>query len=298
LVGTSDLGILWTDDTARRKKVPEAGVGDNAEEIALWQWKRELFKSGLTSLLEGYYQSHRDSIMSEFMTRYDLIDRENGAKVRQDRFEQAQYDSQYKAYWKAKDCAEDRLASDFRSALWDAIQVAFALRSGRTGGTPPAPQRMAFVGAPPYMPKPAAKPNGNPRGRASDAPAAPNAFRGPAQRHRLTKVDQGTVAKDLNTVFEPGVDVAADVAAINQGLAQRAGDKFIVNGRTYGIEPHGTLYPVSGPGFHPLDRGGFRALGVLNEFGDTPRAAEIMQLRGLTPEAIEAGRAAWKAGQK
>ncbi|WP_197740795.1 hypothetical protein [Tuwongella immobilis] len=104
------------------------------------------------------------------------------------------------------------------------------------------------------------------------------------------------MAKDLNTVIEPGVDVAADVEAINQGLAQRAGDRFIVNGRTYGVHD-GTLYPISGPGLHQLDRGGFKALGVLNKFGDSPRAAEIMQKMGLSQDAIDAGRAAWKAGQ-
>jgi len=123
-----------------------------------------------------------------------------------------------------------------------------------------------------------------------------NAFRAPSPRHRLSKVDQGTVAKDLNTVVEKGVDVAGDVAAINQGLAQRVGDKFIVNGRTYGVHD-GTLYPISGPGFHLLDRPSFKALGVLNKFGDTPYAATIMQRMGLPAESIDAGRIAWKAGQ-
>ncbi len=127
-------------------------------------------------------------------------------------------------------------------------------------------------------------------------PAAPNAFRGPAQRHWITKIDQGSVAKNLNTVIEPGVDVASDVAAINQGLAQRTGDRFFVNGRTYGVHD-GTLYPISGLGLHQLDRGGFKALGVLMKFGDTPRAAEIMKHMGLSPEAIDAGRSAWKAAQ-
>ncbi len=136
-----------------------------------------------------------------------------------------------------------------------------------------------------------------PKGTIPDVPLVPNNFRGPNSRHRLTKVDQSTVAKDLNTVIEPGVDVAADVTAINQGLAQRVGDKFVVNGRTYGVHD-GTLYPISGLGLHQLDRGGFKALGVFNKFGDSPRAAEIMQKMGLTQVAIDAGRIAWKAGQK
>lgn len=122
-------------------------------------------------------------------------------------------------------------------------------------------------------------------------------FKSPAARHRLDKVRQSTLTKNLNTVSEPGLNVAADVAAINSGLAQRVGDRFIVNGRTYGHHD-GILYPISGPGLHQLDRGGFRALGILNVFGDTPRAAEIMQMRKLTAEAIEAGRTAWRAGQR
>jgi RHS repeat-associated protein len=129
-----------------------------------------------------------------------------------------------------------------------------------------------------------------------NAPTQAFNFRGPSQRHRLNKVDQETVAKDLNTVIEPRVDVAADVAAINRGLARREGDRFIIHGRTYGVHD-GTLYPISGPGFHQLDRGAFKALGVFNTFGDTGRAAEIMSRMGLSQEAIEAGRAAWRAGQ-
>lgn len=92
------------------------------------------------------------------------------------------------------------------------------------------------------------------------------------------------------------MDVAADVKAINEGLAQRVGDTYSINGRTYGIHD-GTLYPISGAGLHQLDRAGFKALGVFNKFGDSSRAAEILQKMGLSQEAIDAGLAAWKAGQ-
>jgi hypothetical protein len=123
-------------------------------------------------------------------------------------------------------------------------------------------------------------------------------FRPPGARHRLTKVGQKTLARDVTTVIEPGVDIAGDVAAINQGLAQRVGDRFIINGRTYGAHTNGTLYPISGPGFIQLDRGAFKGLGVLNKFGDTPQAAEIMGRMGLSPEAQAAARGAWRAGQQ
>ena len=121
-------------------------------------------------------------------------------------------------------------------------------------------------------------------------------FRGPAARHRLNKVNQRTLAKNKNTVIEPGVDVAGDVAGINSGQAQKVGDMFEINGRTYGVHA-GTLHPVSGPGFHQLDRAGFKALGVLNKFGDTNQAADILQVMGLSEEAITAGQKAFKAGQ-
>jgi hypothetical protein len=113
----------------------------------------------------------------------------------------------------------------------------------------------------------------------SAAPAVP--LRGPAARHTASRVTQRSVAKDVNTVIEPGVRVADDVAAINAGQAVRSGNTFAVNGRTYGVHD-GTLYPISGPGFHTLSRGGYKALGVYNTFGNTPRAAEILSRMGTS----------------
>ena len=127
-----------------------------------------------------------------------------------------------------------------------------------------------------------------------------NSFRRPAKRLSLVHVRQNTVAKELNSVFEPGVDVSGDVRLINQGRATRTGDTYLVNGRTYGVH-EGTLFPISGPGIHQLSRPAFEALGVFNQFGDTARAREILQNMArtnpaLTPEAIEAGFRAWRAG--
>ncbi|MEQ1572034.1 MAG: RHS repeat-associated core domain-containing protein, partial [Myxococcota bacterium] len=122
-------------------------------------------------------------------------------------------------------------------------------------------------------------------------------LRGPASRHKLSGVKQGTVAKELYTVIEPGIDVAGDVAAINQGFALRVGNNFHLNGRVYGSHD-GTLYPISGQGFHQLNRGAYQALGVLNKFGDTPKAQEILgRMHNVGPEEIEAASAAWRAGR-
>jgi hypothetical protein len=127
------------------------------------------------------------------------------------------------------------------------------------------------------------------------APAEP--FRAPARRHDLNGVRQKTVAKEWNTVVEPGVDVAGDVRAINEGRAVRNGDTYQVNGRTYGHHD-GVLYPMDGPGFHRLDRAAFKALGVYNEFGLTPRAEDILNRMGMAPEARAQARAAYEAGHR
>jgi hypothetical protein len=126
-------------------------------------------------------------------------------------------------------------------------------------------------------------------------PAEP--LRAPARRHDLLGVRQGTVAKDWNTVVEPGIDVAGDVRAINEGQAVREGDMYRINGRTYGHHD-GTLYPIDGPGFHRLDRGAFKALGVYNEHGMTPRAEEILDRMRMSEAARVQAQAAYEAGHR
>jgi hypothetical protein len=70
-----------------------------------------------------------------------------------------------------------------------------------------------------------------------------------------------------------------------------------VNGRTYGVHD-GTLYPISGTGFHQLNRGAFQALGVLNKFGDTSQARVILaRMKNVGPSEIEAALLAWRASR-
>lgn len=127
-------------------------------------------------------------------------------------------------------------------------------------------------------------------------------FRPPAERHKLRRVTQRTVAKQWNTVIEPNIDVAGDVAAINQGLAQEEAGTFVIHGRTYGVH-EGTLYPIAGPGFILLERTAFHALGVYNTHGNTERAAAILDAMArtdpaLTPDQRLAALQAWQASQK
>ncbi len=123
-------------------------------------------------------------------------------------------------------------------------------------------------------------------------------FKRPANRHSLRGVDQRSVAKDVNSVMEPDINVNADVAAINEGNAERTGESFLLsNGRTYGVH-NGTLFPISGPGIHQLNRGAYQALGVLNKFGDTPQAHGILGKMGnVGPPEVEAALKAWRSVQ-
>jgi hypothetical protein len=130
--------------------------------------------------------------------------------------------------------------------------------------------------------------------------------RKPASRHTLRKVSQTSVAKDLNTVVEPRIDVAKDVEAINEGkaVAGMTGDgirTYTVNGRTYGMEAGGTLFPMTGDGFILLNRNAYKILGIFNKFGDTPRAFEIIELQRpsakFTDADVENALNAWRAGQ-
>jgi hypothetical protein len=119
-----------------------------------------------------------------------------------------------------------------------------------------------------------------------DSTAGAVNVRPPTARHYAQHVDQGTVSKDINSVIESWVDVNADVSAIRAGRAlvgRTPGGEvsYTVHGRTYGAHSNGTLYPMQGEGIHVLDRGAFKALGVYNRFGDTPRAAQILDSMGI-----------------
>jgi len=106
-------------------------------------------------------------------------------------------------------------------------------------------------------------------------------FNNPNSRHFYSSVNQNTVAKDMNSVVLPGVDMNADVSAINSGEVESVNGTYTVNGRTYGVH-NGTLYPMSGNGVHPLDRGAFKALGVFRTFGMSEQTEFILGRMGIT----------------
>jgi hypothetical protein len=101
-------------------------------------------------------------------------------------------------------------------------------------------------------------------------PNAPTARQGiprvPDRRHFLARVGRGTPPNtDVNTVIMPWVDVMADVEDIRAGRAIRTGNRFVVNHRTYILEPGRRLFPRDGDGFYQLGRGAYRALALYND---------------------------------
>lgn len=108
-------------------------------------------------------------------------------------------------------------------------------------------------------------------------------YKTPNSRHYAKSVKQGSTTKEKNTVIMPGIDVAADVAAINSGAVKKIDDKFTVNGRTYGHHD-GTLFPIEGKGFYLLGRGAFNALGVYNDFKNTAKAEQILTSMKIEPD--------------
>ncbi len=96
--------------------------------------------------------------------------------------------------------------------------------------------------------------------------------------------------------MDPRVDVAADVLAINRGEALRKGDTDTLHGRTYVLEPSGTLSPRVGDGVYVLNRGAFRALWIYREFGDGDHADAILdRLHNVGPMERGAARSVLRA---
>lgn len=70
-----------------------------------------------------------------------------------------------------------------------------------------------------------------------------------------------------------------------------------MNDRIYGMHD-GTLYPMSGPGLYTLDRGAYKALGVLNKFGDSQQADVILKNMDVSAETKAVALEVWKAIKK
>ncbi|MFE1358176.1 ICP22 family protein [Streptomyces harbinensis] len=94
-------------------------------------------------------------------------------------------------------------------------------------------------------------------------PARGLELREPHPRHTFSGVKSGEVKAQNSLVLPEFVSaVRADIGEIAAGNAHFDSTKqrYEVNGRTYGIEPSGTVFPASGPGIIELDRVEYDAL--------------------------------------
>jgi hypothetical protein len=117
------------------------------------------------------------------------------------------------------------------------------------------------------------EPRGPVQGPAGKTPLKP-----PNKRHDLNNIRPNSPSKERNTVVLPGTDVAADLDDIAAGRATWNADRncYEVDGRSYGVEASGTVYPISGPGFVNLSRSEYKVLKQLIAAGgdiDAARAA-------------------------
>ncbi|MFG2528987.1 WXG100 family type VII secretion target [Streptomyces sp. NPDC048516] len=123
-------------------------------------------------------------------------------------------------------------------------------------------------------------------------------LRAPHPRHFWSGVKRGP-AKEPNTVVLPGHNEAikqeiADIAAGKARWNQEA-QVYEINGRSYTIEPSGTVFPKSGPGLVTLTRAEYGALGaVMRANGDLSQcekffanAKQFQQEPGAVQKAIE-----------
>ncbi|MEU8130003.1 hypothetical protein AB0B68_22550 [Micromonospora sp. NPDC049049] len=126
--------------------------------------------------------------------------------------------------------------------------------------------------------------------RAVPGPAGKIPLKPPHPRHNLDSIRPKNPAKEVNTVVLPGTDVAKDLDDIGAGRATWDSDRqrYQVNGRTYAVEPSGTVFPEAGPGLAQLNRAEY---GALKEYiaagGDIEKARAAMARNPFLTEAAQ-----------
>ncbi|MFB1045631.1 WXG100-like domain-containing protein [Streptomyces chrestomyceticus] len=91
-------------------------------------------------------------------------------------------------------------------------------------------------------------------------------LKAPHPRHTWSGIKRGP-AKEENTVILPGYNQAVkdEISEIAAGKAAWNAERQVyeINGRSYAVEPSGTVFPVSGPGLTNLSRAEYGALGAI-----------------------------------
>ena len=122
------------------------------------------------------------------------------------------------------------------------------------------------------------------RWRAGDdvaGPAGGKTLRFPNKRHTVGGAGSGLV-KERNTVILRGNEdlVREDIEAIAKGRAKLLpdGNTYEINGRQYGIEDTGTVFPKSGPGLVDMDRIEYAALKeIVRNKGDLGKSQQLQR---------------------
>ncbi|WP_326741789.1 hypothetical protein [Streptomyces sp. NBC_01768] len=110
-------------------------------------------------------------------------------------------------------------------------------------------------------------------------PAAGEELKPPNARHTISG-SAGREIKEKNSIILRGYsrEIGKDIAGIAEGRAKLTadGNRYKINGRTYGVEPGGRVYPESGPGIVNLDRNEYAALQqVVKAKGDIDAAPQL-----------------------
>ncbi|MFD4860561.1 hypothetical protein [Streptomyces atratus] len=110
-------------------------------------------------------------------------------------------------------------------------------------------------------------------------PAAGEELKPPNARHTISG-SAGREIKEKNSIILRGYsrEIEQDIAGIAEGRAKLTadGNRYEINGRTYGVEPGGRVYPESGPGIVNLDRNEYAALQqVVKAKGDINAAPQL-----------------------
>jgi hypothetical protein len=131
-------------------------------------------------------------------------------------------------------------------------------------------------------------------------PARGRKLRMPNPRHTVRGARDGQV-RPRNTVILTGYEQAVreDVEGIAAGRAEldHAGSVYSINGRSYGVEPQGTVFPISGPGLVQLDRNEYAALSeIAKAGGDIERVEAFRRNPRFTrnPDAVARAKAIYE----
>ncbi|MBL1083089.1 hypothetical protein JK359_14030 [Streptomyces actinomycinicus] len=128
-----------------------------------------------------------------------------------------------------------------------------------------------------------------------EGPAGGKTLRPPNARHTVSgAAHSGRNVREANSVVLRGYeqDIHQDIAdiAAGKGAWDDATSRYEINGRTYGVEDTGTMYPDSGTGIVKLDRNEYAALQQISKAkGDIGAAPQLTRNPRFTnnPEAVQ-----------